>query len=385
MQSEWHRTPSSTLESGVKVELSKAARLIGEWVYDVSLQRDALYCFEVLPGGRAGKDKLSDPIKIASSGPIMSYDVDRDEGVLVLLADGKAGIQLTVHNHTQPAMDILQQGVVFERQPHIKFAEVSINRSSIMVSLENDVRVFDWKKGNTIREIWSRSSEELTWDGLYIRGHLLSSEVVACTVLSTYRTIGSMRVRHGVVELYRLDQHFPIVAEITLPEALIDVMQPRIMQDPYQYIAFDLGGKGTLDLYQRDGVDGPAVLQIFSDTVSETMLCPWKKQESNCSRIGPHQRLGSLSTLCDILYPKAALALYSFDPSKPTHPILGGEWLRSNFPILRSASPLQSSVHGHRMISTAKQGRNELIYWSFTARDYSAESLQGELPACTKD
>jgi hypothetical protein len=253
------------------VELSKAARLVGEWLYDVSQQRDALYCFELLPGGYASKDKLSDPIKISSSGPILSYDVDRDEGVVVILADVKTGIQLTVHDHTQSGMDILRQGIILERQPHVKFAEASVNRSCIMVSMDNEVRVYDWKREAALVEIWSRSGDEPAWDGLYIRGHLLSSEVVACTVLSTYRTIGSMRVQHGVVELYRLDQHFPIIAEITLPEALIDVMQPRIMQNPYRYLAFDLGGKRTLELYQKDGIDGPAVLQVFSDTVSFTM------------------------------------------------------------------------------------------------------------------
>jgi hypothetical protein len=266
--SEWDRIPGSIDVNGAKVKLSKAARLIGEYIYDVSVERDALFCFE-LQFDEDGKDRLSDPIKIQSRGPILSYDVDRDEGVLVVLEDSKDGFRLTVYDHAHRELDILQEGVIHKRSPQYSFTDVSINRSSVMVSIDNDVRVFDWKKEEKMLEVWSRKYDDVLWDGLYVRGQLLSSQVVACIALSTYRTIGSMRVRHGIVELYRLDQQFPRVADITLPEAVIDILQPRVMQDPYRYISLDLGGKRTMDLYLRDGIDGPTLLQVFSDTVSE--------------------------------------------------------------------------------------------------------------------
>lgn len=63
-----------------------------------------------------------------------------------------------------------------------------------------------------------------------------------------------------------------------------------------------------------------------------------------------------------MLYPRAALALYSMDPSRPSYPVLRSEWLQSNFPLLKGVQPAQASVDGQRVLSSTKGDRHELTF-----------------------
>jgi hypothetical protein len=80
--------------------------------------------------------------------------------------------------------------------------------------------------------------------------------------------------------------------------------------------------------------------------------------------------------LCDLLYPRAALALYSSDPTAPSCPTFGAEWIEGNFPIVQGPAALLSSLHGHRMVSCARRRRNELIFWASSEEDAPFPSLQ---------
>jgi hypothetical protein len=381
----WNRVPPLIQNRGSTTTLSKEARLFGEKIFDVSSDRLSLYCFQILrvkkvqSGTCRGGEELSDPMQLSLEHPVVSYDVDFDEGVLAVLTEKLDGFTINIYKLSPSSFELIQSGPVEAENIH-DFKEVQINGSRILISLDNILQVFEWKKqGEQDREsalhrVWIRISTGTRLGGWYVRASLLSPQVVACTVLSTYRTIGSMRVRHGVIELYRLDQYVPRVADILLPEAFVDALQPRILQAACKYVFVDVGGRRALQDCLERGHDGPVIIQTFSETVSlRRGNFAFGKQDSDSILYNGNfllpilcpltQRVGRLTTLRDILYPRAALALYSFDPTKPSYPVLGNEWLSSNFPIIRGSSPLRSSLHGQKMISCARQGRNELIFW----------------------
>lgn len=269
----WEKIPDSIQHCGEKKVLSNAARLIGERIYDVSEDRLTLFCFDFMPWQAEHHHHLGEPEILHLGYKILSYDLDQDEGALAVLVERKEGLELIVYDDDliTSSSKALQRGIIGDIGEHISFVDLCINRSSIMVSLDNNIIVYDWKRKSELTEIWCRKSEQTILAGWYIRASLLSSQVVACTVLATFRTIGSMRVHHGRIELYRLDQHVPRVADIILPEAFVDALQPRILQDPFKYISFDLGGKTAMDNCLKSGFDGPTMLHVFSDTVSRPL------------------------------------------------------------------------------------------------------------------
>lgn len=266
----WHCVPTEIQEADSAIMLSGAARLHGECIYDVAADGLSLYRFQIV-ACKGGADQLSDGVKTSFEEPVLCYDIDVDENVLVILAASATGLRLSVLDLSSKTV---KQTLIVDKECGSEYRYVGVNGGSVLVSLDNNVQVFDWKQRHTATEgavtvqtKWARQSKESSLTGKYVRASLLSPDVVACTVLSTLRTIGSMRVCQGVVELYRLDQYVPRVADILLPEASVDALQPRILQDPRSYISFDLGGKTALQECLARGHDGPAIIQTLSDTV----------------------------------------------------------------------------------------------------------------------
>ncbi|UZJ56798.1 hypothetical protein CBS101457_006118 [Exobasidium rhododendri] len=342
----------------VERKLSGEARLVADCIYETAADKLSLYCFHVVavtPLEASLEEELSEPVELSLHHPIIAYDIDFEEGVVAVLSKDGDELCLAVYRQSNVSFELIHSGSVAADNSY-DFIEVQINGGSVLVSLDNLLQVFGWRRKAAIgseypwHRIWTRNDESTRLGGWYVRASLLSAQVVSCIVLSTYRTIGSMRVRHGVIELYRLDQFVPRVADILLPEAFVDALQPRILQAARKYVSFDIGEKHALDGYLERGCDTPVIIQVFSES-----------------------RVGKVSTLCDLLYPKAAVALYSLDPTRPNYPVLGNEWLTSNFPIIRGPAPLRSSLHGLRMVSCARHGRNELIYWG-PSRDAATTS-----------
>jgi len=270
----WNRVPMVVGEGSKARNLSKEARLVGDLIYDVSLDGLSLYCFHIVASEKKRlEEKLSEPCELSFDHPVVSYDVDFDAAILAVLGKGSEGLYLSIHRYSQSSFDTLKS-VLIDTKTDYEFKEVQVNRSSVLLSLDNFLQVFDWKiemASDSILALhrqWSRNSNGTRLGGWYVRATLLSPQVVACIVLSTYRTIGSMRVRHGVIELYRLDQFVPRVADILLPEAFVDALQPRILQAACKYVFFDVGGKSALNDCLEKGYDGPVIIQIFSETVS---------------------------------------------------------------------------------------------------------------------
>lgn len=268
----WNRVPHEIEQSNGIVSLSKTAKLFQDQLYSLSEDAKCLYYWLATPPEKGpGQDK---PASICFDESVLAYDVDLDAGILAVIVDGRDNyLYLLVYQHDNHADTLLQRHHLGRKGHYPTLVALEVNGSAILLNIDNDVHVYDWRRrsedGKGGRCIWSRkATAERHSEGWYVRGTLFSSQVVACIVISTYRTIGSMRIGHGVVELYRLDQMVPRVADIILPGSHVDALHPRLLQDPYRYLTFDLGGKTALrDCLQRR-YDGPALLQTFSETVS---------------------------------------------------------------------------------------------------------------------
>lgn len=273
-QHRWRQVPTSVSKAECKIGLSRKARLIGDSIYDVAEDGLSLHAFDISRQSNIDRIDEHQPeanFSLSLSAKVLSYDVDLDEKVIVLLMSNTNGLFLSLRSLDHPNKT-LAESTLSNLQPSADISEVIVNGSSILISLGNHLHVWKWKGDEGLRRIWSRSqtSVETTNQatGWYARGSLLSSDVVACVLLYTYRTIGSMRVSQGVMELYRLDQFNPKVADITLSEISVDALQPRYLQDPYSYISVDAGGKTALTEYQKRKVDHPMIIQTFGETVS---------------------------------------------------------------------------------------------------------------------
>jgi hypothetical protein len=385
----WNEVPSIVPTGTSSTRLSKQARLIGDQIYDVTSDAMSLYMFQIQTakgisdGDASCKEELSKPVILRHEFPILSYDADFDEGVLVVLTECIAnGLRLFVYRCNYLDFTLIRQEDI-DSEFNTEATEVQVNGASILVSLGNSVKVYDWKmsvrsdsKAN-LGYRWKRECIDTRADGWYVRATLLSPDVVSCIVLQIQQTIGSIITRQSWIELFRLDQYVPFVAKIVLPERMMDALQPRLLQAANQYISIDIGGKKALEDALSSGYDGPAVIQTFSVTVSVRF------EKGECGVVPSliivftsAQRVGTLSSLCEILYPKAAVALFSSDPSQPSYPILKNEWLQRHFPAIRDVLPLQTTVHGQRVVSSARRAPNRLIFWGLPSKGEPSQAFQ---------
>lgn len=185
--------------------------------------------------------------------------------MLAALVHTPESLLVVVYSFDDPKEPLATQSLA--RPGSYNFMEIVLNKSTILISLDNEVHTRTWaplRHDHDMDECmpvtWSRPSSNS--DQVMIRASLLSSTVVACINAPTSRCRDG---RDAVVELYRLDQQVPRVADISIS---FPYLGWRGNERSMTYVT--LGGKHGLEECRNRGRDGIALISIRYTTVCLT-------------------------------------------------------------------------------------------------------------------
>ncbi|PWN89254.1 hypothetical protein FA10DRAFT_267826 [Acaromyces ingoldii] len=333
----------------------------------------------------------------------LAFAVEADEGVVVVALDSNraasdaepqtaqplvSGRPMSlesppIHHVVLTAFDLSTGGVISSRGlDPMRFnslrLEVTLTTVLLQIDGQTEVRHYTATGQDELpwELAWSRSWEKLSAGGAgsmtndddgeiddqmlappLLTASLLSNDTVICLSLPPAHALARDPLDWGsTLELYRLGQREPHVADIRLPLT----SQPDASRS-----------------YIRTG------RQVSNEALQEgtVIICSqgfiW---------------LARTSSFAELLYPQAALALFSASPS---YPILESHWVRGHFCRTRvcapNARPPRTSIDGHRIASLWTRNPSDSSYIGYASNamlrliDVDPKQGMDDGPVTTRD
>lgn len=292
----WQPVPTSAIDphTDKDVKLAGDARLCGDSIYVLSEDQHLLFRFAVGVPDRLDsayiqadqdteQDQVLDTVCFSFGDAVAAYDVDGDANIVAALVKSPRGLQVCVRHLDSPSLLPIAEEDLGQRTEYV-FTEIAVISPTVLISLDSDLHSRSWqgKRFPNVHgkshfpEIWRRPPPET--ETTFARASLLSAEVVACVVVAQ---VPQLDASENVVELYRLDQQVPRVADI-----MIRSPSPGWRVDEQRMTYVDLGGKRGLEECRARGLDGIAVISIRHVTVRRGCMCACLSKDSPLEPLG---------------------------------------------------------------------------------------------------